>query len=102
MSQKNHRTKNQAAFIFDRSEELGRLNGALRRDVTLVEFPVVIVGATQWLPFSRVGKSDEVLSETAYVVAKESELPVLRIETRTMNVSDYYAEVVDRDWAMIA
>lgn len=98
----HHNEKEHTAFIFDRDEELGRLEGALNRDVTLVEFPVVITGNNRWIPFSRVGRVNEPLGEAAHVVMNGETLPEIRIETRTMNVSDFYAEVVDRRWEMTA
>lgn len=87
------------AFVFDRDMELGRLEGALRRDLTLVEFPVVFEDDERWVPYSRMARKGESLGEAAHVVMEHDGNEELRIETRTMNVSDFYAEVIDRHWA---
>lgn len=92
------KTPRRTAFIFDRDEELGRLEGALNREVTLVEFPVVMVNEKNWVPFSRVGKATDPLGEAAHIVMEHNEAENIEITTRTMNVSDFYAEVVDRRW----
>lgn len=87
------------AFVFDRDMELGRLEGALNRDMTLVEFPVVVESDERWVPYSRTVRKGDPLGEAAHVVMEHDGTEEVRIETRTMNVSDFYVEVIDRDWA---
>lgn len=86
-------------FVFDRDMELGRLEGALDRDLTLVEFPVVFENDGRWVPYSKTARQGDILSESAHVVMEYDSIEDVRIETRAMNVSDFYVEVIDRHWA---
>lgn len=85
-------------FLFDKKEAEDNLKLAVERGCTLIEFSVVLDSDGKWKPYTRIVPKDMCVPSYCTVVMDSSQVEDIKIQTKAINTSDFYTEVIDAAW----